>query len=129
MPKLFDVRCANTSYLADPCSALEGPLCTTLGILPVPGKSDYRYISTNAFEGLVVVVRFLTPKVRRPSSPGPGWLSSMRDAVDAIPDGIRLAEFPVHGVGAQCWCRPYVSFVPGAIIVRHKNLDRGEFDS
>lgn len=53
----------------------------------------------------------------------------MRAEVEAIPDGVRLAEFPTHCVGAQCWCRPYVSLVPGAIIVRHKNLDRGEFDS
>ncbi len=53
----------------------------------------------------------------------------MRSVVDAIPDGIRLAEFPSHCTGAGCWCRPYVSFVVGAIIVRHKDLDNGEFDS
>ncbi len=56
-------------------------------------------------------------------------LSAMLAVVDAIPDGIRLAEYPGHCVGAECWCRPYVSLVPGAIVVRHKNLDKREFDS
>jgi len=56
-------------------------------------------------------------------------LSAMLAVTAAIPDGIRLAEFPTHCVGPACWCRPQVAFVPGEIVVYHKNLDRGEFDS
>jgi len=49
--------------------------------------------------------------------------------VGAIPEGIRLAEFPVHSDGAECWCRPRIAYVPGEIFVDHKNLENGEFDS
>src|SRR5439155_7925790 len=49
--------------------------------------------------------------------------------VSAIPEGVRLAEFPVHCEGAECWCRPRIAYVPGEILVDHKNLANGEFDS
>jgi hypothetical protein len=53
----------------------------------------------------------------------------MLAVVDAIPEGVRLAEFPVHSIGAVCWCRPSIEYVPGEIRVNHKNLANGEFDS
>ena len=56
-------------------------------------------------------------------------VSAMLAVVDAIPDGMRLAEFPSHFEGAECWCRPRIAFVPGEIVVHHKNLAIGEFDT
>jgi hypothetical protein len=56
-------------------------------------------------------------------------LSAMLAVVAAIPDGMRLADFPTHCEGPECWCRPWVVVLLGEIIVHHKNLDKGEFDS
>lgn len=56
-------------------------------------------------------------------------LEAMLAVVAAIPDGIRLSEFPTHCEGAECWCRPQVVVALGEIVVYHKNLDRGEFDT
>jgi hypothetical protein len=50
-------------------------------------------------------------------------------AVSAIPDGIRLARFPGHTKGPECWCRPKVTFSADTIIVSHKDLNQGDFDS
>jgi hypothetical protein len=55
-------------------------------------------------------------------------LSVALAAVDAIPDGIRLADFPSHHVGPTCWCRPHVLFLIDRMVVRHKDLPGGEFD-
>jgi len=30
--------------------------------------------------------------------------------------------------GAECWCRPQVTFAGESLIVTHKDLNRGEFD-
>ena len=46
----------------------------------------------------------------------------------AIPDGIRLAYFPSHCEGAECWCRPRVVLEIAAIRVHHKDLLNGDFD-
>jgi hypothetical protein len=51
------------------------------------------------------------------------------DVIEAIPDGIRLAYFPSHCEGVECWCRPQVDIFGGEVLVRHKNLADGEFDS
>jgi hypothetical protein len=56
-------------------------------------------------------------------------LSEMLAIVGAIPDGISLASFPTHSEGADCWCRPRVTFSADAMIVSHKDLTRGDFDS
>lgn len=56
-------------------------------------------------------------------------LSAMLDVLDAIPDGIQWAYFPSHCEGAECWCRPRIDVVIGEILVHHKNLAKGEFDS
>ena len=56
-------------------------------------------------------------------------LSEMLDIVSAIPDGMSLASFPSHCEGADCWCRPKVTFSADAMIVSHKDLSRGDFDS
>lgn len=55
--------------------------------------------------------------------------TSLLDVLDAIPDGSRLADFPGHYEGADCWCRPRVDVVLGMILVHHKNLAEGQFDS
>ena len=56
-------------------------------------------------------------------------LSEMLDIVSAIPDGMSLASFPSHSEGADCWCRPRVSFSADVMVVSHKDLSRGDFDS
>jgi hypothetical protein len=55
-------------------------------------------------------------------------LSAMLAVVRAIPDGLRLATFPSHCEGAECWCRPRVVFEVGTIRVNHKDLLKGDFD-
>ena len=54
--------------------------------------------------------------------------AEMRAIISAIPDGMRLANFPTHCEGAQCWCRPKVIFGQCMITVTHKDLGCGEFD-
>jgi hypothetical protein len=56
-------------------------------------------------------------------------ISEMLDIVSAIPDGMSLASFPSHCEGADCWCRPRVTFSADVMIVSHKDLSRGDFDS
>jgi hypothetical protein len=56
-------------------------------------------------------------------------LSEMLAIVNAIPDGVRLVDFPGHMEGADCWCRPKLSFSADLMIVSHKDLSRGDFDS
>lgn len=56
-------------------------------------------------------------------------LSEMLAIVNAIPDGVRLFDFPGHMEGADCWCRPKLSFTADVTIVSHKDLSRGDFDS
>ena len=63
-----------------------------------------------------------------------GWpfledVSEMLAIVSAIPDGISLASFPSHAEGPECWCRPKVTFSADMMIVRHKDLSQGDFDS
>jgi hypothetical protein len=48
--------------------------------------------------------------------------------IQAIPDGIRLDDFPCHLDGPQCWCRPQAIFVADEVLFAHKDLSRGEFD-
>ncbi len=56
-------------------------------------------------------------------------LSGLCEIINALPEGIRLARFPEHCEGPQCWCRPRVIWlVPGDTEVRHKDLANGEFD-
>ena len=56
-------------------------------------------------------------------------LMEMVAIVRAIPDGIRLAHFPSHFKGTECWCRPQIIFAVGSIVINHKYLAKGEFDS
>jgi len=55
-------------------------------------------------------------------------LSTMLAVVRAIPDGIRLATFPSHCEGAECWCRPRVVVEVATIRIDHKDLLNGDFD-
>ncbi|HEY7098604.1 MAG TPA: hypothetical protein VH437_17890 [Terriglobales bacterium] len=55
-------------------------------------------------------------------------LSASLEIVNGIPDGIRLTNFPGHCAGAECWCRPQVTFSGNAIVVQHKDLNNGDFD-
>jgi hypothetical protein len=52
----------------------------------------------------------------------------MLATISAIPDGIRLANFPSHRDSAECWCRPQVALKEGIVIINHKNLHDGDFD-
>jgi hypothetical protein len=56
-------------------------------------------------------------------------LSEMLAIVSAIPDGISLTDFPSHSEGLECWCRPRVAFAIDMMIVSHKDLNQGDFDS
>jgi len=56
-----------------------------------------------------------------------GELSTLLEVLYTIPDGTRLADFPSHYEGADCWCRPRVDVVLG--MIHHKNLAEGQFDS
>jgi hypothetical protein len=56
-------------------------------------------------------------------------LSVVLAVVDAIPEGMRVTEFPAHCRGPECWCRPRIAYALGQILVSHKNLANGEFDS
>jgi hypothetical protein len=55
-------------------------------------------------------------------------LSSVLAIICAIPDDLRLWSFPSHLEGPDCWCRPQVTFTVDALIVNHKDLNKGEFD-
>jgi len=55
-------------------------------------------------------------------------LAAMLTIINAIPDGIHLANFPNHCDGTECWCRPQVVFQVDKIVVSHKDLIKGEFD-
>lgn len=55
-------------------------------------------------------------------------LSSMLAVIAAIPDGLRLFNFPRHVDGPDCWCRPGTTVIGETLIVSHKDLDKGEFD-
>lgn len=55
-------------------------------------------------------------------------VSEMRAVLGAIPNGIRLAHFPTHCEGPQCWCRPKVILGCCVVTVTHKDLSHGEFD-
>lgn len=56
-------------------------------------------------------------------------LCGMLATLSAIPDGILLANFPCHQVGPDCWCRPRLTYVVDSVIVSHKDLTQGDFDS
>jgi len=49
--------------------------------------------------------------------------------IPTIPESMKLASFPAHWEGPDCWCRPHVDCRPGEMVVRHRDLHNGEFDS
>lgn len=55
-------------------------------------------------------------------------MQAMLAALQAVPDFVRLGNFPDHCSGPVCWCRPRI--VTGAVgfVVLHKDLTNGEFD-
>jgi len=55
--------------------------------------------------------------------------SAVLAMIHTIPEGMRLASFPAHWEGPDCWCRPQIVCRPGEIVVRHRDLHKGEFDS
>jgi hypothetical protein len=42
---------------------------------------------------------------------------------------MHLLEFPSHYEGTNCWCRPEVIATDTVLVINHKDLRRGEFDS
>jgi len=57
------------------------------------------------------------------------YLSLVLAEIGSIPDGMHLLEFPSHYEGANCWCRPKVIATDAMLLINHKDLRRGEFDS
>jgi hypothetical protein len=57
------------------------------------------------------------------------YLSEQLEIIDAIPEGMRLNSFPSHDDSSLCWCRPHVVFYAGELVLCHKDLLNGEFDS
>lgn len=55
--------------------------------------------------------------------------SAVLAMIHTIPEGMRLASFPAHWEGPDCWCRPHIVDRPGEILVQHRDLHKGEFDS
>jgi len=62
-------------------------------------------------------------------SPTPEYVPAILAEINSIPDGIHLVNFPSHYDAPDCWCRPTVVGIEGLILVSHKDLNRGEFDS
>ena len=56
-------------------------------------------------------------------------LAEMLAAFSAIPEGILLANFPRHQAGPDCWCRPRLTYTTDSVIITHKDLSQGDFDS
>jgi hypothetical protein len=59
----------------------------------------------------------------------PEYVPAILAEINSIPDGIHLVNFPGHYDTSDCWCRPTVVAIEGLILVNHKDLNRGEFDS
>jgi hypothetical protein len=55
--------------------------------------------------------------------------SSVLAEIGSIPDGMHLLEFPAHYEGASCWCRPEVIATDAVLVINHRDLRKGEFDS
>jgi hypothetical protein len=55
--------------------------------------------------------------------------SAILAMIHTIPEGMRLATFPAHWDGPDCWCRPQVVCSPDQTYVRHRDLQNGEFDT
>jgi len=49
-------------------------------------------------------------------------------ALEAVPDFVRLGNFPEHCSGPICWCRPRILIGIQGFAVLHKDLTNGEFD-
>jgi len=56
-------------------------------------------------------------------------LPSVLAEISSIPDGIHLLDYPGHYDGANCWCRPEIIATGTMLVINHKDLRRGEFDS
>jgi hypothetical protein len=54
--------------------------------------------------------------------------SAILAMIHTIPEGMTLASFPEHWEGPSCWCRPKIVCCRGEILVRHRDLQNGEFD-
>lgn len=57
------------------------------------------------------------------------YLPSVLAEIGLIPDGMHLLDYPGHYDGANCWCRPEVIAAGSVLVINHKDLRRGEFDS
>lgn len=57
------------------------------------------------------------------------YLSSVLAEIGSIPEEMHLLEFPAHYEGANCWCRPEVIATDAVLVINHKDLRKGDFDS
>jgi hypothetical protein len=57
------------------------------------------------------------------------YVAEQVEIIRAIPDGIRLANYPTHDETPACWCHPRLVWSVGGALLSHKNLHQGEFDS
>ena len=57
------------------------------------------------------------------------YLEEQLEIIESIPEGMWVNSFPAHDESPLCWCRPRVTFLLGEMVLEHKNLLNGEFDS
>lgn len=55
-------------------------------------------------------------------------MQAVLTALQAVPDFVRLGNFPEHCSGPVCWCRPRILLGIQGFAVLHKDLSNGEFD-
>jgi len=57
------------------------------------------------------------------------YIADQLEIIHAIPDGIRLANYPSHDETSFCWCHPRPRWGHHGMLLAHKDLTSGEFDS
>ena len=57
------------------------------------------------------------------------YVAEQVDIIRAIPEGLRLAEYPTHDDTSSCWCHPRLVWSASGFALAHKDLDHGEFES
>jgi len=96
----------------------------SLSTIPVPKEVSHRYCRAMMKQSISPnELKVVTQSVMYDD------VSSMLAVLGAIPDGLSLFNFPGHWEGTDCWCRPHVTVLGDSVIVSHKDLEKGEFDS
>jgi hypothetical protein len=57
------------------------------------------------------------------------YVAEQLEVISAIPEGLRLAQYPTHDDDPSCWCHPRLVWSIGGVVLEHKDLHNGEFDA